>query len=390
LSSRDEKAFVVFSGGNDRAVIGFLRAMRQCGKRALIVARTVDDAIFKTRYRHDVKWTRSSHDLTMPIFLECVGRVREEAAGRPLVVFPSTEYLNAFLLRHRPEIEAAGCEVPLVDESIYNLLTGKRAATDFFSAAGFSVPREYRAGGIDAPAVAKPVTNVSAGRSLYPILLETRDDLDAFLRSADAGQFFFQEFVRGESVYLLFYLPRDGGAHVCWSQRNLMQQPGGKSILLAEKADFHRSSAASDMIEALREHHFWGLGMIEVIRAPGRDVFIEMNPRVWGPIQFCNDQHQPLLHAFIGDVLHGDPGRFSPAPARREPRDSQYLWLGGIADTLAAGQKPVWHATRKSMTSILAAAVGGDVYLRADSWRYFIFELVRALKTAWHRERTES
>ena len=45
------KAFLVFSGGNDRAVLAFLRALRSCGERACVVARTSSDPIFRTSFR---------------------------------------------------------------------------------------------------------------------------------------------------------------------------------------------------------------------------------------------------------------------------------------------------------------------------------------------------
>src|SRR3546814_3609722 len=116
--------------------------------------------------------------------------------------------------------------------------------------------------------------------------------------------YLYQEDGKGESLYLLFYLSQKEGCDVTWSQRNLIQQPGGKSMLLAEPSSFHDSETAARIVEALRDANFHGLGMVEFIRAHDRDIFIEMNPRIWGPAQFCLDQAQPLLQAFIGEALH--------------------------------------------------------------------------------------
>jgi hypothetical protein len=389
LSAGEEKAFLVFSGGNDRAVLGFLRALRLCGERAWVVARTHDDRILRTRFRSDVQWIRTDHALNLDIFAECVRRVREKAGPRTLVVLPSTEYFNTFLLEHRAQIERMDCEIPLVAASVYDRLTGKRSATDFFAANGFSVPREWK--GTEAtqlPAVAKPLRNVSAGgQSLYPCLLESPAQWEAFRKRADASEYFFQEYVGGESLYLLMYLPRDGGPALTWSQRNLLQQPDGKSMLLAEPADFHHSPSAARFVEVLRKAGFHGLGMIEVIRVAEREVFIEMNPRIWGPVQFCLDQHQPLLQAFIGEALHGDSSRF----IRRESKSSRnkYFWLGGFADTLATGKQPQWHAKKRSAMAVMLTCIGSDVYLRKDSWRCFFHDLKQAFKAGWHRERTQ-
>jgi hypothetical protein len=389
LNAAAEKAFLVFSGGNDRAVLGFLRALRLCGERAHIVARTRDDRILRTRYRRDVAWVRPDHSLNLGIFAECVERAREKAGSRTLAVLPSTEYFNTFLLKYRAEVEGMNCEVPLVDASIYDRLTGKRTSTDFFAAAGFSVPREWRepdAGRL--PVVAKPLHNVSrSGQSLYPCLLQTPAQLEAFRNKMDAGEYFLQEYVRGESLYLLMYVPSVGGSAFTWSQRNLLQQPEGKSMLLAEPSDFHSSETATRLVDAIRGAGFRGLGMVEMIRSAHREVFIEMNPRIWGPVQFCLDQRQPLLQAFIGETLHGDPRRF--VSRRNKTSRSRYFWLGGLADTLAAGRQPDWHAKKRSMASVVFGGVASDVYLRMDSWRCFFHDLKQAFKARWRRERTQ-
>src|SRR3546814_5025111 len=92
-------------------------------------------------------------------------------------------------------------------------------------------------------------------------------------------------------------------------------------MLLAEPSSFHDSETAARIVEALRDANFHGLGMMEFIRAHDRDIFIEMNPRIWGPAQFCLDQAQPLLQAFIGEALHDKPLRFThPQQDRKSTR----------------------------------------------------------------------
>jgi hypothetical protein len=377
LKAAQEKCFVVFSGGNDRAVLGFLRALRLCGKRAHIVARTNGDRILRTSFRSDVKWVRATHDLSLEIFSECIRRVRAEAGDATLVVLPSTEYFNTFLLLHRSEIESMGCEIPLVEAALYARLTGKRSAADFFSAAGLAIPRGIgEPEKCEPPIVAKPFRNVSAtGPSLYPHLLENRAQIGAFFAAHDARDYFFQEYVRGESLYLLFHLSRAGEHDLTWSQRNLLQQPDGKSMLLAEPAEFHSSETAAKIVRALHQAGFRGLGMVEVIRAPDRDVFIEMNPRIWGPVQFCLDCKQALLHAFIGETLEGDAlQRAAQWPRLQRHR---YFWLGGLLETLGAGRSPTWHAPKQPLFWVILRNLLCDLYLRGDSWRCFLHDVRR-------------
>ncbi|RYG88547.1 MAG: hypothetical protein EON59_04140 [Alphaproteobacteria bacterium] len=385
MKSVEEKSWLVFSGGNDRAIFAFLRALRLCGERVHIVARTNDDRILRSTFRHDVAWVRPTHDLSLGVISECIDRVRAKAGPRKLVVLPSTEFLNTFLLRHRPKIEGMGCEIPLVDASLYMQLTQKRSASEFFSAAGLSAPREIDlSAALNQPVVAKPYRNVSAsGESLYPHLLYNRTALESFLRRHDANDYFFQEFVSGESHYLLFHLSQEQGPDFIWSQRNLIQQPGGKSMLLAEPSTFHESETALRITQALRHAGFHGLGMVEIIRTPERDLFIEMNPRIWGPLQFCLDQGQVLPQAFIGDILHGDPARH----IHRRPRSrrKRYFWLGGLLETLSTDMKPTWHTTMRSISLTIARNLACDVYLRKDSWRCFIHDLWQSLEGRAHR-----
>jgi hypothetical protein len=384
LKSAAGKSWLVFGGGNDRAVIAFLRALRLCGERAHVIARTGGDRLLRSDFRRDVAWVRPTHELSLGVFSDCIDRVRAKAGSGRLVVLPSTEYLNTFLLQHRHEIESMGCEIPLVDRSLYMRLTEKGSAIDFFSAAGLPAPRTMDPLPADLPVVAKPYRNVSAaGESLYPQLLHSRAQLEAFLRDHVADDYFFQEFVDGESHYLLFHMSQHEGHDAIWSQRNLIQQPGGKSMLLAAPSTFHKSEAASRIVQALRHAGFHGLGMVEVIRTRERDVFIEMNPRIWGPLQFCLDHGQVLLQAFIGETLHDDPSRYSGRTPNS--RRNRYFWLDGLLETLRSGLEPAWHTARGSISLTIARNLACDVYLRGDSWRCFAHDLWRFFEGRGHR-----
>src|SRR3546814_12081149 len=104
-------------------------------------------------------------------------------------------------------------------------LTQKRSAIMFFSGAGISVPSElFPPLPINQPIVAKPLHNVSAtGHSLYPQILNGQTQLEGFMASQDSPDYFYQEYVKGESLYLLFYLSQKEGCDFTWSQPNLIQ-----------------------------------------------------------------------------------------------------------------------------------------------------------------------
>jgi predicted ATP-grasp superfamily ATP-dependent carboligase len=381
----EAKAFLVFSGTNDRAVLAFLRALSLCGHRAYIVARTPADRILRTRYRRDVALVRETSELTLATLLDCLRRVRQISGDRKLVILPSSEFFNNLMLQHRAEIESLGFEIPLVDAAVYGQLTNKRTAAALFAAAGIDIPKEYPTIDRDRlPLVAKPIRNVDArGVTLYPVLLHTVDDVRQFEATSAVEDFFFQEFVRGQSLYLLAHVSRDPARTLVWSQRNLLQQPQGKSMLLAEPCVLHEAPIAKRLIEVLVGAQFVGLGMVELIQDGSRFVFIEMNPRIWGPIQFCLDQDQPLLQAFIGSCLHNEPERYLGVRSHRGR--SYYCWAGGVVDTPTSGPtRAVWHADRMSWARFGGICIGNDVYLRADSWRCFCFEFGQSILKALH------
>ncbi|QIK80345.1 hypothetical protein G7069_01245 [Lysobacter sp. HDW10] len=299
-----------------------------------------------------------------------------------LVILPSTEYLNLFLLENRDQIQRLGCEIPLVRKELYLKLSEKRSATDLFEAEGFRVPKEIESTRLTPPIVAKPKSNRSTnGVSNYPHLLLNGQELEKFPLSNRANDYFFQEYVVGESHYLMFYICKNTNEVYKWSQRNLLQQQSGKSILFAEPSFFHESAGAAAFISALSRKGFHGIGMIEVIRRDGDDVFIEFNPRIWGPIQFCLDQRQEILQAFIGETLTGTPHAYLDClPSSKK---NYYLWLGGLLESLLSSGRLSWKQNRWKLLSKIVRNIGCDVYFRSDTIHCFRVEIMSNIKLRW-------
>src|SRR5690606_1826134 len=108
------------------------------------------------------------------------------------------------------------------------------------------------------------------------------------------------EFIAGESFYLLFYFYKNGAAER-FSQKNLMQQPSGGSIIAAVTSDFHRGHVALQFEELFRSIQFRGLVMVEIRGQGDRYYMIEANPRFWGPSQLFVDAGVNLFEAFMFD-----------------------------------------------------------------------------------------
>lgn len=345
-----------------------------------IIAMSMADLVYKSAYAGQVVLTRKTKELTVDLFAQWIDVIRQTVGRSELVIYPSSEYLNTFLLKNRSMVEQMGCVIPLIDEEAYRRVTNKESSASFFASYGIATPEVIPPASISTPIVAKPRINISqAGRSLYPHLLRDESELEEFLSNESRDDFFFQRWVEGPSFYLFFYVPRDGSTPVTVSQENLVQQPGGKSMLFAVSALIHETAIAGTCLTALRDIGFHGLCMIEFIEQDGFLYFIELNPRPWGPIQFCEDMGVPMLETLIYDWSGGAAPTSRMTSGRR-----YYAWLGGMVASSMGGAKLVTHGTAKVGASLLWTALKNDVYLRRDTWRCFFHELWAAISGSPH------
>lgn len=367
-------AFLVFTGYNLRGVIAFCRALKRDGRRFAIIACTNTDPIFRTSLRNQVIATREHRSLEFSDIERCIRNVQTIKECTLWYIAPSSEFLVRWCLDRREDLLALGCELPLPDRDIYLAVSDKRPFAHHCRSRGLATPMEGNSPEeIGLPCVAKPIVNVTSdGRSLYPWLLHTPLDVTNFRKAAKADEFFFQEWIEGQSIYLLVHLDRFGKA-TCFSQRNLAQQPGGKSVVLAQASAHHLTTEASYWIDALRATGFFGIAMIELrIRAGGQWVLIETNPRLWGPLQLVVDAKPMLLDTYFETLLGPSTKRQSKRPNNRA---QWYLWYGGARSIWNRGEELVWHIPRPShLRWLLLRLLPHDVYFRWDTWRYFFSE----------------
>lgn len=374
MTKSEPRAFLVPSGYNFRAVLAFCRALRAVGQRPAIIACTEADPVFKTDFAGDVVFTRPSHTLKLDEFIVASQAAGARAGVTRTVLAPASEFLVRWALRNRAALATAGCDLPLPSEEIYLRVTEKGRFTEFCRDLGLPVPVELPEPVL--PCVAKPKENLSLeGRSLYPWLLREPADVARFRAANWAADFFFQEWVSGRSFYLLLHVPQSGLV-TAYSQENLAQQAGGKSVVFARAAKLHEMPVATQWTQALQAGGFFGLVMIE-LRQRGSDyVLIEANPRLWGPLQLCVDGCPALVRNYIAEHTR------RPTPMKTEPAAGgvpHYVWRGG----LAAATAPDWHEGAPRFRRLsLWRHVFSDVYLRPDSWHYFLAENSPAAATA--------
>ena len=366
---KEKNAVLLISGYNPRAVIAFCRWAAQRDVPFHMIASGKTDSVWLTKYSEHVAITRESQELSVKVFLPWVNTIIQRYGYQKLVILPTTEYFNRFLLNNRAILEDEGCIIPLVGESLYVDISDKRKFADLCKSHEVDIPDEFEVLPAAPPFVAKPMTYFdSEGSSLYPHLIMSQRDYASFIESKRPENYFYQEFVRGESHYLLACFGKDG-TYCLFSQENLIQQSRGKSVILARKSEYHQSKNAKKFIDMLLEIGFRGLIMIEVRRTEAdKYVMIEANPRLWGPMQFIVDNQVEFFGMLLRD--HGIDLNDSSGDGTLS---EYYYWSGGI--TPLAQPLAFHNYSEEEFVKNLPEIRKHDVYLREDTLGIYLQEL---------------
>ncbi len=356
---------LVFSGYNQRGVIALLRTAERLRVPYCIIATGKADTIFSTDYCSKVFLVREELSLDISYFEWIFQRVSAHYPEDNFVVAPSTESLNRLFLRHRELLTEYRITLPLVDEDLYSQISDKLTFSYLCEENGIFVPKQFR-DLQECPDrfVAKPRYYYSQHTNQYlsPIIIDTKEKRQVFEEEYLEKDFFFQEFVEGESYYLLYYV-YDGGYIDKFSQKNILQQSNGKSILFAQAARYHLDDISSIFEKLWYQLGFRGLIMVEMRRGIANDYMIEANPRIWGPSQLCVDAGNNLLHSFLKDW---NLTSILPDFASLD-YNAKYCWLGGIKDEIERGQKICGLSDQCMSSREFISFLENDVYCRKDT-----------------------
>lgn len=367
-----DQAVMIISGYNFRAVVAFCRWATANKIRFHIVARNEEDPIFLTDYKNHVSFTRDSPKLQHELFRMWIDSLCHQFNYKKIIILPSTEYLNRFLLENRNSIESENCAIPLVNEQLYRKISDKHSFSKLCLEYGLDVPDEFDQCPACLPFVAKPRSYFSSrGTQLIPQLIHEAKELKLFRSTEDESDYFFQQFVFGHSLYLLAYIGESGSDNTTvFSQENLMQQARGASIILAKTSKFHQSEIARRYVAMLQEQNFTGLIMVEVRldETNGRYYMIEANPRLWGPMQFCVDNNIDLFGAMLRDCGFEIP----KISSLFVPKD-YYFWSDGITQL---SQPIAYHCyTGNEFASDFHKLRATDIFSRKDTIEYHLEQL---------------
>ena len=360
------KAVLVFSGYNQRAVIAFLRTLREKKISFGIVASSANDDVFMTDYAANVIYTRKIRKLELPEFIVSIKQAQEALATKNLIIAPSTEALNRFLLSNRSLIEREGVMIPLVAEDLYCQISDKYSFGKICSDFGILVPKEYN--GIDEaliPFVAKPIKYIGKnGKSLNPIIISSNIELESFRALCDIEEYYYQEYIEGRCFYLLYYIYKNGHVEKL-SQENYVQQPKGKSMIAAVLSDLHDMPVSKRYEELLKAKSFFGMVMVEVKEKNDVYYMIEANPRFWGPAQLFVDSGFNLFDDFLRE------NGLIESVKRKESIDAKYYWSGGLKESVCDDDEPTYYIKKTIFESMKNYFVEFDLFDREDTRAIF-------------------
>ncbi len=364
------KLIIIFSGYNQRAVIAFLRTLyeNQINNYGIIAA-SEEDTILYTRYAKKVAYIRKNKQLCLEEVCFAIKHLYEIYNEKECVIIPSTEALNRFLLTNRQILYKQGCNIPLVNEKLYEEISDKEKFWKICRENNLCTPNliclqdTYK-----QPFVAKPKKYFSTKGEVYsPIIIENEIKFSEFKEKYYEEDFTYQEYIEGKSYYLLFYFTQKGRVYK-FSQENYAQQAGGKSILAAGCSNLHLDSFITCKYEELfLKMGYYGFVMVELRKKREQYYMIEANPRLWGPSQLFCDAGYNLFEVFLNEY-----GFIDKIPERKINSEEKYLWSGGAKGTLLEDKSCMWFGNGKiQVKENWQLFLKNDIYRREDTLNIF-------------------
>lgn len=368
------KPVLLFSGTNDRAVFAFCRYAERKGISLAIVANGADDLVFLSDYKNKVIGTREKNVLNWSVFSTYIDLVKDLFSCDTLFILPLTEYINRFLLENEVLFVRENVSFGLCGLELYSKISDKYDFGTLCQHYNITVPKEYVQKPSDYPYVIKPKAYFDGlhEANWKPALIYNEEQERTFLSSVDAKELYYQAYIGGRSIYLLFYFYQDESYSV-YSQENFMQQHDGGSMVFSRSSEFHlKTDLVSPYVDLFLQEGFRGLVMVEVKLFNGCYYMIEANPRLWGPSQLILDAQMSLFDDFCMDNGLVDAPMFRSGDYLK---NTPYFWSGGMVATQKRDASLLFYNyTTDDFLAQYGEVMSNEVYLRPDTLQIYLKE----------------
>ena len=363
---------LISSGANDRAVISFCRYALQKEIPIYIVANGDSDFILHTIYKKFVIDIRVKNKLDIIAVLSYCESIKKHIDDSILIV-PSTEYLNRFLLENRKILSENNIQIGLCKKEVYDKISDKYLFNQVCIEEGILVPEEYESVPDFYPFVIKPKRYCIDSNTILekPALIYNSIDFEKYSMNKDLSDYYYQEYVQGKSYYLLYYIFKNGEYSV-YSQENLIQQENGGSMILCKSALIHEDLISQDFANLFIKINFSGLVMVEVKLYKNKFYMIEANPRLWGPSQLILDASMNLFDCFAFENK-----LISNIPKHQYREYQWYFWSGGLVQNQQIKKDISYHNFDDTMfLKNYSIFLNNEIYLKQDTINIYLKENV--------------
>ncbi len=287
-------------------------------------------------------------------------------------LMPTGEQLIRWVLNNKKKLHSVGVLTSLPELSVYKHLSDKSSFVTLCQTNGIPTPKdlplnELLSKKFDHNFVVKPLLlyeNHDDRLLSCPFIVDNSSSFNLLKeKNLEINKHFAQDYIGDHSVYYCVHYVH-GEKNVFFSQRNLLQQPGGKSIVKA--ISFEIDSKLTDKIDAMMSTlNMHGVCMIELKydRKTNQYYAIECNPRFWGPLQLAIDNGVNFPMSLLGFELV-------------KPKTSNnigYFWAGGIVQAFI--YKFVYKSSiQRDRLSNLEHILFKDIWLRKDTIAYYLIE----------------
>ena len=131
---------LIFSGYNNRAVVAFCRFAIEKKIQFYIFSKGIDDLIYKTDYIKNILFERKKPALTIEDVLYYSSLIRDKGTLDKIIILPSTEYLNRFLLDNNKVLIENNIEFGLCKKDVYELLSNKHSFGELCQGNSINIP----------------------------------------------------------------------------------------------------------------------------------------------------------------------------------------------------------------------------------------------------------
>lgn len=344
----------------DRITAACARSLKTAGIPFVILDRRFPSPWLATRYRRGVRHYHKSRTLREE--LDCMSRQDSFA------LFPigEQEARLSFEIaeKNRKDTTSSAREL-----TAYEKLGDKGSCKERAHAAGLTNPRSWSLQHPPAvPCFLKSGKEIDQDGQKTPRPRFIEDPQSTPLPK-DCDNFFLQERIQGVSIYVCGFFYQDE-LLFSFVQKNLRQASGGGSILKAKPEHVSPpKSVFTGLEKLLREAGWIGPFMAEFIKTKKDWYLIEINPRLWGPVQLAEDNGYPFsvatYYLLIGDSEETIKTKHSYSVTGKQ--QVGFIHWAGHLEKVEAIAPPT-----KTKQPFM------DVFLRADTAAFFILAAISA------------